>query len=187
MSCCNSCASGGPCSGPKLGGTSVKFPGRLFAIPTRSANRPLLGAVTCSGGTCTVGASSIRPAAASSSTGSSFWSAFLDPTEIKGETFTKAFEAGLKAPRAQAMDLSRMLDVRVPSFDAPRFSLPDSRPLSEIASSVPQYGIESPGSVFGGSRGGGVSRSGILLGLGAVAAVVLVLKSRKAKPALAKP
>lgn len=167
MSCCSSCSSGGPCSGPKLGGTSVKFPGRSFVVPTRSANQPLLGAA--SAGT------------------SSFWGAYLNPNELKAETFTKAFEAGLKTPRAQAMDLSRMLDVRTPSFDMPRFSLPDSRPLSEVISSVPAYEIQSPGGVYGSSAGGGVSRMGMLLGVGAVAAAFLFFKSKIGKKAPVRP
>jgi hypothetical protein len=160
----------------------------VFKIPTRSANAPLLGAVTCSGGQCIVtDGASVKPAVGSSATGSSFWSAYLNPNELKAETFTKAFEAGLKAPRAQAMDLSRMLDVRTPSFDMPRFSLPDSRPLSEVISSVPAYEIQSPGGGYGSSAGGGVSRMGMLLGVGAVVAAVLVFKSKRAKATAAKP
>lgn len=167
MSCCNSCASGGACSGPRIGGTSVSFPGRAFVIPTRSANAPVLGVGRGLG---------------------AFWDAYLDPKELKAETFTKAFEAGLKTPRAQAIDLSQMLDARMPSFDVPRFEMSESRPLSEIAASVPQFTVQDPGYGYGGSSGGGgVSRSGMLIGLGVAAAAFFVIKSklsrRAARPA----
>ncbi len=169
MACCSSCASGGPCSEPKLGGTRMAFPARADLVFVK-------GGVKGSG------------RLGEAKTGSSFWDAFSAGYE-PGQ-FTKSLQAGAFS----SSDVSRGMnsygarggiDYPMPQMnklEAPRVDLSalQSRnaPLQAATSINPaSFAIEIP-SIYAGSGGmtGGAAAGGIgkVLVLGGILAAVVV-------------